>query len=68
MVQRDYNFAESIVYGFGSGVGSYEEHLARGESGGFWFMLRQRPIRTLAACIAILVIMGLSLLPFIRIG
>jgi len=47
---------------------TYEEHLARGESGGFWFMLRQRPIRTLAACIAILVIMGLSLLPFIRIG
>ncbi len=47
---------------------AYEEHLARGESGGFWFMLRQRPIRTLAACIAILVIMGLSLLPFIRIG
>lgn len=47
---------------------AYEEHRARGESGGFWFMLRRRPIRSLATCIAILVIMALSLLPFIRIG
>lgn len=46
----------------------YQERLARGESGGFWFMVRQRPVRTLAACVAILVIMGLSLLPFTRIG
>lgn len=47
---------------------TYQERLARGESGGFWFMVRQRPIRTLAACVAILVILGLSLLPFVRIG
>jgi hypothetical protein len=47
---------------------TYEENLARGESGGVWFMLRRHPVRTLAACLAILVIAGLSLLPFIRIG
>lgn len=47
---------------------AYEEHLARGEVGGVWSMLRRRPARTLAACLAILVIMGMSLLPFIRLG
>ncbi|AOY89354.1 hypothetical protein BKP64_14910 [Marinobacter salinus] len=47
---------------------TYEERRARGETGGFWFMLSRKPLRTLAACIAILVIVGLSLLPFIRLG
>lgn len=47
---------------------AYEQRLAGGESVGVWSMLRRHPVRTLAACLAILVIMGLSLLPFVRIG
>lgn len=46
---------------------AYEARRLSGESGGVWQMLRHKPVRTLAACVAILVIMGLSLLPFIRI-
>ncbi|KMQ72915.1 DUF6164 family protein [Marinobacter subterrani] len=47
---------------------TYQENLARGEAGGVWFMFRRYPVRTLAACLAIVVIMGLSLLPFVHIG
>lgn len=47
---------------------TYQETLARGESGGIWYMLRRHPVRTLAACLAIVFIAGLSLLPFVRIG
>ncbi|QSP95633.1 hypothetical protein LPB19_04240 [Marinobacter salinisoli] len=47
---------------------AYEDQIARGESGGLWFMLRRKPVRTLAACVVILAIAGVSLLPFIRIG
>lgn len=47
---------------------AYEEWRSRGEGGGIWYMLRQKPVRTLAAFLAILVIAALSLLPFIRIG
>lgn len=46
----------------------YEARRASGETGGIWQMLRDKPVRTLAACLAIVVIAGLSLLPFIRIG
>lgn len=46
----------------------YEHELAAGRVGGFWFRLRQKPVRTLAACLAIVVIAALSLLPFVRIG
>ncbi|MBE0485957.1 DUF6164 family protein [Marinobacter sp.] len=47
---------------------AYEDKLARGEIGGVWSMIRRKPVRTLAACLAILVIAGFSLLPFIRLG
>ena len=47
---------------------AYEASIAAGETGGIWFMLRRRPVRTLAAVLAIIVIAGLSLLPFVRIG
>lgn len=47
---------------------AYEARRLSGETGGVWHMLRQKPVRTLAACVAILAIAGLSLLPFIRIG
>lgn len=47
---------------------AYEQRRLEGEGDGIWYMFRQKPLRTLAACVAILVIAGLSLLPFIRIG
>ncbi|MEX2476082.1 DUF6164 family protein [Marinobacter sp.] len=47
---------------------NYEDSLARGETGGFWFRLREKPMTTLAACLAIVAIAALSLLPFVRIG
>jgi hypothetical protein len=47
---------------------AYQKHLANGEAGGVWSMLRKRPVRTLAAAVAILVVAGLSLLPFIHLG
>ncbi|MDO6441862.1 MULTISPECIES: DUF6164 family protein [unclassified Marinobacter] len=47
---------------------AYEVRRSSGESGGIWHMFRNKPVRTLAACLAILAITGLSLLPFIRIG
>ncbi|MCK2148458.1 DUF6164 family protein [Marinobacter alexandrii] len=47
---------------------AYEASLAAGETGGIWAMIRRRPVRTLAAVIAIVVIAGVSLLPFVRLG
>lgn len=47
---------------------AYEQSLARGEIGGIGSMFRRYPARTLAACLAIVVIVGISLLPFIRMG
>ncbi|WP_100638909.1 DUF6164 family protein [Marinobacter salexigens] len=47
---------------------AYEQRRSQGEGGGIWYMLRQKPVRTVAAVLSILVIAGLSLLPFIRIG
>lgn len=46
----------------------YDERRLRGESGGVWQMFRYKPVRTLAAFVAILAISALSLLPFVRIG
>lgn len=47
---------------------AYENQLARGEAGrGIWSMVRKSPARTLAAVLAILVVAGLSLLPFIHL-
>ncbi|MBN7769877.1 hypothetical protein KUV44_14035 [Marinobacter daepoensis] len=47
---------------------AYEQGLARGDIGGVGSMFRRYPLRTLAACLAIVVIIGISLLPFIRLG
>lgn len=47
---------------------AYEEWRSQGEGGGIWYMLRKKPVRTLAAFLAILAIGALSLLPFIGIG
>ncbi len=47
---------------------AYEQRLAHGEGGDFRSLLRRKPLRTLAALAAILVIVGLSLLPFIHIS
>ncbi|BEH12713.1 MULTISPECIES: DUF6164 family protein [Marinobacter] len=47
-----------------------EDYLARCQRGetGLWYQFRRRPVTFLAALIAIAVILGLSLLPFIRLG
>ncbi|KAA1174211.1 hypothetical protein FWJ25_08170 [Marinobacter salinexigens] len=47
---------------------SFEERQVRGESVSVVAMLRKHPVRTLAALLAIVVIAGFSLLPFVRIG
>lgn len=47
---------------------TYEARRLSGETGGVWQMFRHKPVRTLAACFAILAMIGLSLLPFIHIG
>lgn len=44
----------------------YEIRCERGETG-LWYQFRQRPVTFLAAIIAIAVILGLTLLPFIGI-
>lgn len=46
----------------------YEDRMARGEVGGIWQMFLRHPLRTLAACVAIVVIIGFSLMPFLGIG
>lgn len=47
-----------------------EDYLARCQRGetGLWYQFRRRPVTFLAALMAIAVILGLSLLPFIRLG
>jgi hypothetical protein len=44
----------------------YEEDLAAGRTGGLWWRLRHKPVTTLAACVAIAVILVFSLAPFVR--
>lgn len=43
----------------------YEADLAAGRTGGLWWRLRQKPLTTLAACLAIVVILVFSLAPFV---
>lgn len=45
----------------------YEQDLAAGRTGGIWYRLRQKPVKTIAACLAILVILGLSIAPFVSL-
>lgn len=44
---------------------AYNDDLAAGRVGGFWWRIRQKPVTTLAACIAIGVILVFSLAPFV---
>ncbi len=46
----------------------YEDGLHRGEVAGFWQRLVRHPVRILAACLAIAVIIALTLAPFINLG
>ncbi|WP_375177212.1 DUF6164 family protein [Marinobacter mobilis] len=45
----------------------YQQDLLRGENRGIWQRIRQKPVTTLAATLAIVAILSLSLIPFIRI-
>lgn len=44
----------------------YLARLQRGEAAGFWLNALGRPLKTIAAVLAIVLVLGLSLLPFIR--
>lgn len=46
---------------------AYERDLAEGRTGGFWHRLRHKPVTTFAACLAILIILLLTLAPFVRL-
>jgi hypothetical protein len=46
---------------------AYEQALAEGRTGGIWFRLRHKPVTTLAACLAILVILLLTVAPFVSL-
>lgn len=46
---------------------AYERDLAEGRTGGFWYRLRQKPVTTFAACLAILVILLLTVAPFVSL-
>jgi len=46
---------------------AYEQDLASGRVGGFWHRLRHKPVTTVAACLAIAVILALTLAPFISL-
>ena len=45
----------------------FEARQARGEVG-FWHSFRRKPVTILAACVAILVILALTLAPFVGLG
>lgn len=44
----------------------YQQALLQGEAGGLWQRMRRKPVTTLAATLAIVAILFLSLMPFIR--
>lgn len=44
---------------------AYEQDLAAGRVGGFWHRLRCKPVTTLAACLAIVIILALTVAPFV---
>jgi uncharacterized protein DUF6164 len=46
---------------------AFRQDLIEGRVGGVWHRFRHKPVTTLAACIAILVILGFSLAPFISL-
>jgi hypothetical protein len=46
---------------------AYEQDLAEGRTGGFWHRFRHKPMTTLAAGFAILVILALTLAPYITL-
>ncbi|MEP1216649.1 MAG: DUF6164 family protein [Marinobacter sp.] len=46
---------------------AYENDLAEGRTGGFWHRLRHKPVTTFAACIAIVVILALTVAPFVTL-
>ena len=45
----------------------YEQDLAAGRIGGFWHRLRQKPVTIVAACLAMLVILALTVAPFVTL-
>lgn len=45
----------------------YRQDLIQGNAGGIWYRLRQKPVTTVAASLAIAAIIFLSLMPFIRL-
>ncbi|MDY6815281.1 MAG: DUF6164 family protein [Pseudomonadota bacterium] len=45
----------------------FQSRRARGEVG-FWRSFRQKPVTIIATCVAILVILALTLAPFVRLG
>ncbi|MDX1634166.1 MAG: DUF6164 family protein [Marinobacter sp.] len=46
---------------------AYEEAVRRGEAGGHWQRWRRRPVTMLATCLAIVLILGLALAPFLTL-
>lgn len=46
---------------------TYQRELAEGRTGGFWYRLRHKPITTFVACLAILIILALTVAPFITL-
>lgn len=46
---------------------AYERDLAAGRTGGFWHRLRHKPVTTLAVCLAIVVILALTVAPFVTL-
>lgn len=45
----------------------YQEDLAAGRTGGLWWRLRKKPVTTLCAGLAILLVLGLTVAPFIAL-
>ena len=45
----------------------YSQEFAEGRVAGFWQRLRHKPITTLAACLAILVMLLFTLIPFLKV-
>ncbi len=46
---------------------AYEEAVSRGEVPGYWQRWRRRPVTMLATCLAIALILGLALAPFLTL-
>lgn len=46
---------------------AYEQDLAAGRVGGFWHRFRRRPVTTLVACLAIVIILAFTVAPFVTL-